>query len=83
MKRHAYAIIIEKGQRNYSAYVPDLPGCGATGKTRQQVEARMRVAIKLHLQGMVEDGEAIPEPSTTAGSVRVALPGRSRRMAAG
>lgn len=59
-----YAMIIEKGERNYSAYLPDLPGCVATGKTLDEVKQRMREAISLHLRGMREDGLPIPEPTS-------------------
>jgi predicted RNase H-like HicB family nuclease len=58
-----YAMIIEKGERNYSAYFPDLPGCIATGETLDEVKQRMREALELHLRGMREDGLPIPEPS--------------------
>ena len=58
-----YAMIIEKGERNYSAYFPDLPGCIATGKTLDEVKQRMREGLELHLRGMREDGLPIPEPS--------------------
>jgi predicted RNase H-like HicB family nuclease len=59
-----YAVIIEKGKRNFSAYVPDIPGCVATGKTRKAVERQLREAIELHLDGMREDGIAIPKPTS-------------------
>ena len=58
-----YAMIIEKDERNYSAYFPDLPGCIATGETLDEVKQRMREALELHLRGMREDGLPIPEPS--------------------
>ena len=58
-----YAMIIEKGDRNYSAYFPDLPGCIATGETLDEVKQLMREALELHLRGMREDGLPIPEPS--------------------
>jgi predicted RNase H-like HicB family nuclease len=58
-----YAMIIEKGEKNYSAYLLDLPGCIATGKTLDDVKQRMREAVELHLRGMREDGLPIPEPS--------------------
>ena len=58
-----YAMIIEKGKDNYSAYFPDLPGCIATGKTLDELKSRMREALELHLKGMREDGLPIPEPS--------------------
>ena len=59
-----YLILIE-GSRpsNYSAWSPDLPGCAATGNTLEEVEREMRAAIALHLEGLAEDGEPIPEPS--------------------
>ena len=59
-----YAIIIEKGERNYSAYVPDLPGCIATGKTVEETEQQIREAVEFHLKGMREDGLPIPEPTS-------------------
>jgi predicted RNase H-like HicB family nuclease len=57
-------MIIEKGESNYSAYLPDLPGCIATGKTLEEVKERMREAIELHLRGMREDGLTIPEATS-------------------
>jgi predicted RNase H-like HicB family nuclease len=59
-----YAIVIEKAESNYSAYVPDLPGCIATGATVQETEQLLREAIELHLTGLREDGLPIPEPSS-------------------
>lgn len=59
-----YAIVIEKGDGNYAAYVPDLPGCVATGATVEDVEREIREAIRFHLDGMREDGIPIPEPTT-------------------
>lgn len=67
-----YAMIIEKGERNYSAYLPDLPGCIATGQTVEEVKERMRAAIDLHLRGMREDGLPIPEPTSMADYVEAA-----------
>jgi predicted RNase H-like HicB family nuclease len=61
-----YAVVIEKAGGNYSAYVPDLPGCIATGATVEQVEAEIREAIRFHIEGMREDGSPIPEPTTLA-----------------
>ena len=58
-----YAMIVEKGEKNYSAYFPDLPGCIATGKTLEELKQAMREALELHLRGMREDGMPIPEPS--------------------
>ena len=59
-----YAVVIEKGQSNLSAYVPDLPGCITTGRTVEEIERNIREAIELHLEGMREDGQPIPEPVT-------------------
>lgn len=58
-----YAVVYEKTPKNYSAYVPDLPGCVATGADRTQVEERIREAIILHLQGLRSQREPIPKPS--------------------
>ncbi len=67
-----YAMIIEKGERNYSACLPDLPGCIATGKTLEEVKQRMREAIEMHLRGMREDGLPVPEPTSVADYVEAA-----------
>jgi len=61
-----YLIVIEKTPNNLSAFSPDLPGCVATGATKDEVEDRMRDAIRMHIAGMREDGLAIPEPSSVA-----------------
>ncbi len=61
-----YLIVIEKAANNFSAFSPDLPGCVATGSTQTEVEERMRDAIRMHIDGMREDGLAIPEPSSVA-----------------
>ncbi len=61
MKR--YAIVVEWAGKNYSAYVPDLPGCVATGKTVEAVEQLLQEAIEVHVAGLREDGEPVPEPS--------------------
>ncbi len=72
---YRFLIIIEEGEQNHNAYVPDLPGCVATGHTREEVEENMRKAILMHIQGMVEDQEPIPPAHTSAGYVDVTLPG--------
>lgn len=59
-----YAIVIEKAEGNYSAYVPDLPGCVATGSTAEEAESEIREAIELHLEGLREDDLPIPQPSS-------------------
>jgi len=58
-----YAMVIEKGDRNYSAYLPDLPGCVTTGTTIEELKHNMQEAIELHLEGLREDGLSVPEPS--------------------
>jgi predicted RNase H-like HicB family nuclease len=59
-----YLVLIEGGPpSNYSAWSPDVPGCVATGATLEEVEREMRTAIALHLEGLAEDGEPLPEPS--------------------
>ena len=58
-----YAMVIEKGDNNYSAYLPDLPGCVTTGATVEELKHNMQEAIELHLEGLREDGLPIPEPS--------------------
>lgn len=67
-----YAIVIEKAENNYSAYFPDLPGCIATGATIEEVEQQIQEAIEFHLDGMREDGEPIPPPSSHVEDVDVA-----------
>ncbi|MBE9013045.1 type II toxin-antitoxin system HicB family antitoxin [Pseudanabaenaceae cyanobacterium LEGE 13415] len=59
-----FAVVIEKASGNYSAYVPDLPGCVATGSTIEEVEQQIQEAIEFHLEGMREEGLPIPEPTT-------------------
>ena len=66
-----YAIVIEKAESNFSGYVPDLPGCVATGKTIEETENLIREAIGFHLQGMKEDGLQIPEPRSHVEYVEV------------
>jgi predicted RNase H-like HicB family nuclease len=72
MKR--YAIVVENAGANFGAYVPDLPGCVATGASREEVERLIREAIELHLEGMAEDGLPIPEPTSEVEYVEVATP---------
>ncbi|MBA3687494.1 MAG: type II toxin-antitoxin system HicB family antitoxin [Chloroflexi bacterium] len=66
-----YAVVYEQSPKNYSAYVPDLPGCIATGKTRAIVERRIRKGIAMHLEAMREDGELVPLPTTSVGLVEI------------
>jgi predicted RNase H-like HicB family nuclease len=61
-----YAVVIEKAEDNYSAYVPDLPGCVATGATVAEVEAEIRDAIRFHIDGLKADGAVMPAPTSIA-----------------
>ena len=67
-----YVVVIEKGDSNYSAYVPDLPGCVTTGATLEEVKQMIAEAIEFHLEGMLEDGLPIPQPTSIAHEVEVA-----------
>ncbi len=66
-----YVVVVEKTEKNYGAYVPDLPGCVAVGDTREETLKLIREAIELHLQSMQADGEPIPPTATTAELVEV------------
>ncbi len=80
MKR--YAVVIEFGKRNHSAYVPDLPGCVSAGKTLAEVRRNIREAIAFHIDGMREDGEIVPEPTCIGETVDIPIPSaRSRSRA--
>ena len=61
-----FAIVIEKAEANYSAYVPDLPGCVATGPTGEVVEREIRDAIRFHIEGLEQDGQPVPTPTSFA-----------------
>jgi predicted RNase H-like HicB family nuclease len=67
-----YAVVIEKAEGNYSAYVPDLPGCVATGVTVEEVEKEIREAIAFHIEGMREDGIVVPEPTSQVEYIELA-----------
>jgi predicted RNase H-like HicB family nuclease len=67
-----YAVVIERADLNYSAYVPDLPGCVATGATIKDAENEIREAIRFHIEGMKEDGLPIPAPSSAVEYIEVA-----------
>jgi predicted RNase H-like HicB family nuclease len=68
-----YTVIYERGQRNWSAYVPDLPGCIATARTRRRLERLIQEAIEFHIEGLKLHGERVPEPTIEAGTVHVAI----------
>ena len=73
MATYRFLFIIEKAEHNYAAYVPDLPGCVTTGKTIDEVRRNIQEAIALHLEGMMEDGDPIPQPQTTAEYTEVSI----------
>lgn len=66
-----YLVVIERGPTSYGAYVPDLPGCVAAGTTQAEVEALIHEAIEFHIQGLREDGQPVPEASSTSQLVSV------------
>jgi len=68
---HKYLVIFEKAEDNYSAYSPDIPGCIATGATRDEAEKNIRQAISFHIKGLVEDGLPIPEPASSTEYIEV------------
>jgi predicted RNase H-like HicB family nuclease len=70
-----YAIVIEQGVGNLSAYVPDLPGCITTGRTVEEIERNIREAIELHIEGLQEDGQPVPEPHTAVSYVELPVAG--------
>lgn len=67
-----YAIVIERAEHNYSAYVPDLPGCVATGCTLEETEREIREAIEFHLEGLREDGLPVPTPTSQVDYIEIA-----------
>jgi len=68
---HRFLVVVERADGNYSAYSPDLPGCIATGETREEVERNMHEAIEMHVQGLREDNLPIPEPRSFAEYIAV------------
>lgn len=69
----AYISVIEKAGKNYSAYLPDVPGCVATGRTAADARRQLQEALKMHLEGLREDGIPLPEPFATASQMTVDL----------
>ena len=61
-----YLVVIERGPSSFGAYVPDLPGCVAVGETRLEVETLIREAVELHIDGLREEGQPVPEPSSSS-----------------
>ena len=66
-----YLVVVEKGPKSFGAYVPDLPGCVAAADTREEVLALIREAIEFHIEGLREDGQPIPPPSSSSEVVDV------------
>jgi predicted RNase H-like HicB family nuclease len=67
-----YAVVFERAEGNFSAYVPDLPGCVATGATLEEVEREIRDAVAFHIEGMHEDGLPVPQPTSTVEYIELA-----------
>ena len=67
-----YLIIVEQTSTGYSAYSPDVPGCGSTGQTRDEVEHNIREALAFHLEGLKQEGYAVPEPSSYSSYIEIA-----------
>ncbi len=66
-----YVVIVEEGDSSFGAYVPDLPGCVAAAETKEEVLALIREAIEFHIEGLREDGQTVPEPSSSSEYVEV------------
>jgi predicted RNase H-like HicB family nuclease len=66
-----YTVVIEEGETSYGAFVPDLPGCIAAADTRDEVVVLIREAIEFHIEGLIEDGEKVPEPHCDFTTVEV------------
>lgn len=67
-----YAVVIEKGENGYGAYVPDLPGCVAAADTKKEIKKLIHEAIEFHIEGLKEDGEPIPQPISSVEFIEVA-----------
>ena len=66
-----YAVVVEEGENSFGAYVPDLPGCAAVGESREEVLQLIREAVEFHIEGLREDGQPIPEPSSSIEYIEV------------
>lgn len=66
-----YAVIVEEGQKSFGAYVPDLPGCVAVAESKEEVLELIQEAIEFHIEGLREDGQPVPEPSSSVEYVEV------------
>ena len=67
-----YAVVIEKGENGYGAYVPELPGCIAAADTKEEIKKLIHEAIEFHIEGLKEDGESIPKPASSIEFIEVA-----------
>jgi len=67
-----YAVVIEKGENGYGAYVPDLPGCIAAADTKEEIKKLIHEAIEFHIEGLKGDGEPVPEPTSSIEFIEVA-----------
>ena len=67
-----YLIIVEKTETGYSAFSPDIPGCGSTGETKEEVERNIQEAIEFHIEGLREEGYEVPEPTTYSSYIDIA-----------
>ena len=73
MAKVSYTVVIERAAGNFSAYVPDLPGCIATGATEDEVLRNLSEAIRFHIEGLIEDGQPIPPSQSTSRTVETEL----------
>lgn len=81
--KYRILVVVEKGKNNYSAYAPEVLGCVSTGKTREEILRNMQEALKLHLEGMVEDGDELPlsaEPDDESHFVDVEVEAPARTL---
>ncbi|MBX3024553.1 type II toxin-antitoxin system HicB family antitoxin [bacterium] len=67
-----YLVVVEQGPTSFGAYVPDLPGCVAAGETREEALELIREAIEFHIEGLRQDGQSVPAPSSTSAVIDVA-----------
>lgn len=76
---YRFLVVSEKAESNYNAYSPDLPGCVATGDTLEEVEQSMATALRMHIEGMIEDKEPVPVPQSAACYVKISVPDLTTR----
>lgn len=68
-----YTVVYERGENNWSAYSPDVPGCVAAAKTREEIETLFKEALEFHIEGLLADGQLLPEGTTETGTVRLQI----------